>query len=284
MVFAEDYTMQPVDNQILQNVFVIFRFENIPTTYLTNNNTLSTMFFNCFLYDEKNIIANNELELITIYNEDNYSWSYTPNISNRVISKWMNFYSPDYSYDGSVLPLGTYTIQIKFKNGQLANKQIDTTSLLLYNNNKYKYIYSPTYSGSLTQDYLPALARADIKSASITNNTTTIIFTCNDDRIRNGCLDFYSGTQLLNYTLNFYNSFSKQNIPFLNNGNGLYTDGRDNILVCNSSDVFFKNNSSLSDINTVVITLINVENPIPAKQVSDTVILSSKTEKYVINQ
>ncbi len=281
-LYAQDGPVQKDTNT--DTFLIIFRFENIPTSYWSYNKTSATMLFNCFIYDNTNVFPDNEELLTTMTNEDSSFWSYRTNISNRTILKWLNFYSPKYSYDGSVLPLGKYDIEITDKNGNKIHKIIDTTNILKYHDKSFKYIYSPNYTGSINTDYVPALSRAIITSIVKTKDKITVIFSCNDDRIQNGCVNFFDNTGQVNYTSYFYNTYSKQKSPFLNNGNGLNIDGTENTITLNISDIFFKENKSFENIKTAVISLLNVDNPIPSQQTSDTVILSSNTEYFLIEQ
>ena len=171
-------------------------------------------------------------------------------------------YSDDLS-NGSVLPIGTYIVNVKFKDGssdeysQLVSAPGSTTTNgkeFVYTENYYLYYDPPD-----THVALPS--RATIVSAVYTEASSeiTIEFTVQDDIIYNGLVIFYDSAdpdpEYIAVSSLFRDSKTKEINTVLNGGNSFHIDNNKNTVVLTEDNIKFEDGKAMNDIAQLRLSL-----------------------------
>ncbi|MGE5582927.1 MAG: hypothetical protein ACM3X9_10385 [Bacillota bacterium] len=118
------------------------------------------------------------------------------------------------------------------------------------------FVYCETYRGKLTKAHSPALKLGIINSAALVDNTFTINFTINDQRVANGILKFYDqNKKYVGETDDFMNPVTGEVLEFLNDGKEFYTDERANTFRINDSQIYYEKGRHSSDAHYVELVL-----------------------------
>lgn len=284
-----------IDNQLIsdeltlkksfENSYIYMQFIDLPKGYWTVPNANHSMVFNIFLIDKTHVLSPSNVEKIRIRDSKDGYWTLIPEYDRNSVGKWANFYSFDYSVDATVLSLEMYIVELISKNGKTYTRELyPMENMNIKMDNKIiRFIYSNTYEGKIKPDYLKSLERCVINSVKRINAEIDIRFSVNDERVKNGEINFYDDEQnYLGCTNNFFNGYSEQVHPSLNYGNYFYTDGEENIIRLKESDFNLKKGVKLSDIRRVSICLFNdTKIGIYDTDKSNT-ILATHSEKYEI--
>jgi hypothetical protein len=179
------------------------------------------------------------------------SWNYTadriadyfftsPSTGKKRLS-FPGLWTDNLSANGSVIYLGTYTVEVTLKNGKRGTASLVTPAPSALNANGYSYAYSSEdYVGTPPSNYVALPKRATIQSASLNSagDALALNFSVNDDKVYNGWVLFFnSNGDYLGFAGDFRDFTTGALYPKLNNGQELRTDGTSNILSLTATDV-----------------------------------------------
>lgn len=247
---------------------------NIPANYWTSAPRPSAVIDLTVIFQDKNI-TEADIETIGITNSllaQGQGWSYTADklagrmfTSQRTGKKVISFYnlwSDQLTANGSVIYLGTYTVTVKLKNGKISTKTLATPAPNALDAQSYSYAYSPEdFVGTPPASYAALPRRATVTSA--TRNTAgdalAINFSVSDPKVYSGWIEFFDANgKYLGYAGDFKDFGTKAAFPKLNNGQGLFIDGTNNLLSLGTADVQVAtdvSNFTLSMIKSYNLTL-----------------------------
>jgi hypothetical protein len=185
--------------------------------------------------------------------------------------------------NGSVAYLGTYTVEVELKNGKR-----DTATLVTPAPGStaagYNYTYSPEdYVGTPPSDYVALPRRATIGAVALdaTNDSLTINFSVNDDKVYSGWILFFDANKEYLGGAGDFQDFSSEAVhPKLNNGLEFRTDGVSNTLALSPTDIIVSSqisNFSLSMIKSFRIVLTDGKQYLGTDSSYDTYSLSLGT-------
>ncbi len=212
-------------------------------------------------------ITKADIESIEVSNSlsPDFSWNYTgAEISDRFFTsqstgkKGVGFgrlWSRQLATNGSAIYLGTYTIEVVLKNGKRSSVKLDTPAPGALTAGAFRYVYSPeNYLGTPPSDYIALPKRATIGATAIntTDNTLTLNFSVQDDKVYNGWVLFFDAQdKYLGYTQDFVNFETRALYGKLNGGSGLRTDGTMNALTLSLTDIGIPEGGSPITLNAI---------------------------------
>ena len=194
--------------------------------------------------------------------QDKIDASFKTTDAGKKYIRTLRMYSDNLS-NGSVLPIGTYIVNVKFKDGssdeysQLVPAPGSTTTNgkeFVYTENYYLYYDPPD-----THVALPS--RATIVSAVYTEASSeiTIEFTVQDDIIYDGLVIFYDSAdpdpEYIAVSSLFRDSKTKEINTVLNEGNSFHIDNNKNTVVLTADNINFEDGKSMNDIAQIRLEL-----------------------------
>ncbi len=172
-------------------------------------------------------------------------------------------YSSHISYNGSVLPIGTYIINVKYKNGNFDRSSFLVPAPGSTTTNGKEFVYTEDYYGYYdppdTHVALPS--RATIVSAVYTevSSEITIEFTVQDDIIYDGLVIFYDSAdpdpEYIAVSSLFRDSKTKEINTVLNGGNSFHIDNNKNTVVLTEDNIKFEDGKAMNDIAQIRLEL-----------------------------
>jgi hypothetical protein len=238
--------------QAFQNSIIVMRFDDIPGSYWKKRTGNQTMFFNLFINDTTKFLNDKVIKKLSISDTYGRTWEITPEYDGFRIGEWGNFYTTDLSVDGSVVSLEQYKLVLITMGDKTYTRTINPS--INMNSGTKKYIYSCSYKGKLTNEYLNSLARPVIHSSKVANNQIEIDFSVTDYRVKNTCIIFFNkNNDSIASTTRLYNAFSEQIHPILNNGEYFNTEGKINHALISESDIDINEGFTFRDIKYVRI-------------------------------
>jgi len=241
---------------------IIICIDDIHESFWTNPNVQGSMFINYFLLDGTNTLTRKVVKEMLLYDPYGASWSEIPDVFKLRLGSWGNFYSTRYSFDGSVLPLGEYFIEISTTDGLVYRRGIRISDFSSHIAASDTFIYSAVYSGKVRQGYINSIARPIVTSFVADDEAVLIDFKVNDPRVRNAAIAFYDeNKKYVGGYEYFYNSFSDQIRHEVNNGEKIHIDGSINKISLESKDISFEANKNMGNIYQAIIIVYNQDNP-----------------------
>lgn len=235
-------TINPIE-QAFNSAKIVICFDDIPRSFWKNQNNYGTMFLNCFLLDGSNTLTRKVIKEMRVYDPYGSNWVITPDVFKLRIGNWGNFYSTKYSFDGSVLPLGEYIIEIIDTDGLVYRREIELSDFSGNITSNSSFIYSSDYTGKTRHGYIKSIDRPIITRFQVNNDNVILDFKINDLRVKNAGISFYDESKkyIGSYEF-FYNAFSDQIRKEVNNGDVLFIDGSINKIILNSRNIRFEEN------------------------------------------
>lgn len=261
---------------------IIICLDDMPRSFWTSSNTMGSMFLNCFLLDQSNILTGKVINEMKVFDNFGANWIIKPEVFKTRLGNWANLYSRRYSFDGSVLSLGEYTIEIVATDGLTYRRSINLSEYSSNITSLDAFIYSSDYNGRVRQGYIKAIERPIITKLSVNDEKIIIDFTVNDHRVKNAGIAFYDENKMyLGSYEYFYNSFSDQIRQEVNNGEKIFIDGTINNIIINSNDIILVDNKKVNDIYQALITVYDQDNPEIMYIKEHIIRLSAKSEMVV---
>jgi len=165
---------------------------------------------------------------------------------------WQNFYTYQFSDNGSVMPIGPYKFSVVLKDG---DKAADTLAVPAPGNTStlgYQYLYTEDYTGQVTSAFTPMLHRPAISSASRSGDTITVAFSIKDTLAYGGWLWFYDDTgAYIGMSGHFRNSTTKAMSGIINGASGMVVDGALNTVKVVAANCTMNANFSFAQIAKV---------------------------------
>jgi hypothetical protein len=174
-----------------------------------------------------------------------------------------NIWSDNPATNGSVIFLGTYTIEVTLKNGKRDRATLVAPAPTSLTASGYNYTYTEDFTGTPSSDYVALPKRATPQSASLNaaGDALAINFSVNDDRIYSGWVLLYDAAgKFLGLTNSFQDFETRQPNPKLNNGQGVFGNGANNLLSLTVADINLADgmtNFSLSRIKQYKVVLMD---------------------------
>ncbi len=246
--------------------------ENMDPSYWIDT-VESTCFYNFWIhYDSSAVITVNDIEYARVCfegspdSEDSYWWGYdleaNPELLNserKCIGGWYRWYTYDYSYNGSMLPIGKLIASIKLKGEEPATFELIVPAPGSLTSGNYRYTYTENYNGSIPSFITPMIQKADVVSGSVDLSTekVSISFKTGDERVYNGWVWFYNanGKTVGNTKEMFRNFETKIFTSLLNNGNGVYYNNTANLIEVTKDNIVLNSPYTFADIKYAIIIL-----------------------------
>lgn len=249
-----------LNNKSIVITDLVWYIENIDFSYWDNPSGVTSHLFYAFFINYEGDILLSDIESATISSiKADWYWSIDINekyfdSQYKEIGGWTNFW---YEKTPDVLPVGDFYVEVKLKNGNVAQftKNIpipgDTTS---YN---YNYIYTEDYTKP-TSFGAPMIKRAivDSKNINYSNQTISINFSVYDNIVFDGSVLFYdSNDNYLGFSNYFRDGITGNPSSLINNGENIFTNGNPNNVIITNSDINFENNYTFNQISKFIIEL-----------------------------
>jgi hypothetical protein len=274
----DDSRIDVVEQAFLDSKVVII-FNDLSPSFWHEKPLKESMHFDCFLDDKTGVLTHNCINKFSIYDSYGHKWNQTIKYDRLRIGDWNKNFTPEFSYNGSVLLIDKYNIEITTVGGKVYKKEIYPYKINKNIPIQAEYIYSNEYSGKVTDKYIKALNRPIITSGSLGGSEFEITFTINDKRVMNASVEFFDGNkERIGWSSLFYNEFSEQTVPFLNNGNRMNIDGKENILKLRRDDYYLIDKREVREIRKIIIYVYDYSNPDTYNSKVDKVILSCNSE------
>lgn len=268
---------------------------NIPQNFWSDGSGPSVVIDLFVSFKDANIEAT-DIETVEITNSlsPTRSWSYaadriadyfyTSQSSGKKRLAFPGLWTSSIAANGSVAYLGTYTVEVKLKNGKRDTATLVTPAPSSLTASGYGYTYSPEdYVGTPPSDYVALPRRATIGAVALdaTNNSLTLNFSVNDDKVYSGWILFFDANKEYLGAAGDFRDFSTDAVhPKLNNGLEFHTDGVSNTLALTPTDIIISSdvsNFSLSMIKSFRIVLTDGKQYLGTDSSYDTYSLSLGT-------
>jgi hypothetical protein len=192
-----------------------------------------------------------------------------------------NIWSDNPAANGSVLYLGTYTIEVTLKNGKRDTATLTVPAPGSLTASGYSYTYTEDFTGTPSSDYVALPKRATPQSAALNaaGDALAINFSVNDDRIYSGWVLLYDAAgKFLGLSDAFQDFETRQPNPKLNNGQGVFVNGTTNLLSLTAADINLADdvtNFSLGMVKRYKVVLMDGKQYLGTKSGYDTYSISS---------
>ena len=251
------------NDALLANVGLRLVFEDIPSSFWISPENQPGICLSFFLRTDGDFFSAANLKKIYVHNDAGHSWSLTPQFFDGSVGGWYRCYDPGLSLDRTLASLGKYTFDFLLADGTKVRKAVDVSAL--FPGPAPGYLYANAYSGEKKSDFLAMLSRPSVTAALDEGGRLSVRFSVSDSRIRNFQISFLDAQKHYIATReNFYNDLTKQASPELNDGNGFYTDGRENQLRIDPKDIPLAKDKTLQDLDALVLTVKDAAVQIPA--------------------
>jgi Zn finger protein HypA/HybF involved in hydrogenase expression len=177
---------------------------------------------------------------------------------NLLYKNYYSYNTKTLSTNGFILPVDTFKIHTYFKNREVVTRSVIAPIPGSQTASGYTHVYTEDFTGAVTAKYHKALARPVGISAKKGVDTMIVSFTINDTSAYNGSIEFFDTTNVsvVNSTKLFRDYNSKKITTYINNGKGLYTDGKQtNTVKIPVSELNLKSGKTVSNISYARITV-----------------------------
>lgn len=250
--------------------------ENIDTSFWSSPPD-ATAFGNFFIYFEEEDLEAQFIEQVTMTADGgNVSWTddteeviagrFSPD--NNSYGGFLRLWTDNIDPAGHVYPLGDFTFEVELTNGRSDEFTLNVPAPGSLESSPYSYTFTEDYAqaGSPPSTYVALPERAGVTGASLASDTLTVTFTVNDSTVYSGWVwvydanDDYLGTSWGGSSTPPFVTSAGSVSAVINNGTGLNTDGTTNTVELSAGDIsFFDSNSTLSDIENVIVVLTDGE-------------------------
>lgn len=275
-----------VDERTLASEPAIFLFETTPPSYYDDaaKRAEGSMCLSVFLYSSNPLVGASRVKEWKVSDELGRHWTSERGNASDFIGGWNRFVTATYSNNDSVLGLRRYVLDVVAIDGTDYRRSFDPGAILASGGQPNHFIYSAFYHGNKEKDYLEGLESAVISKAEMSDNDATIVFTCHDTRAVNGIMTFYDkNKKFVGESSPFFNAYSQEREPRLNNNEALVKDGSPNTFRLAAESFFPVHGKSFADIDNVVVTLMDGPWPWDANT-KDRVLLVSRSERTTLQK
>ena len=170
---------------------------------------------------------------------------------------WCQLVTTSFSYNGSVLPVGTYNFTVTHSNGSVAKHShlVPAPGSIEIGSTSYVYTEDYTNASNPPSGYAALPRRANYISADRSASELTIEFSVNDGSIYNSAVWFLDSKEEYTGATDWLRNFSTGSVSSALNNGKLHNDGTENTLVLSESDILFKEGKGMSDIDSLFIIL-----------------------------
>jgi hypothetical protein len=215
---------------------VDFVIENIEPSFWegkTNANT-PRLYYNFFIYIANLESTYKQIKKVVVYDGTNDFWTINHkeynNFKAGYIGGYGRWYDTKLAPDGSLLALKGFRAVVTTTDGRETELKFAIPEPGATVASK-RYLFGETFPGPFTDEYAPALRIGKISNvAAVEQQSVTIEFTLDDERIANARFYFYdSKKRYMGETAWVYNVQTKKTLSTLNNGQGLMVNGRNTV-------------------------------------------------------
>lgn len=280
-------TMEEKENQQIEEAFmkakIVMTLDDYPYSLWKETIENQSMFFRVYLIDYNGILSRNAIAKMRVFDNFGTHWDQTLSTSGLRIGSVRNNFSSTYSFNGSLLSVEPYRIEIETKNGKILRRTYNPKQHLRSDEKEMRYIFSNEYAGKVLSSYKKTLDRPVVTAAYMNDTHLNIEFSVKDPRVRNMSLDFYSkDKEYIGWTKFFYNAFSDETMPALNGGEKLRVDGTTNTVALPLNYINFLKGKRPADIVGVIVTAYDNEFPDFLSNNENMTLLTTKSEMTVL--
>jgi hypothetical protein len=212
----------------------------------------SRLFFQFYL--EFVNLKNEDVEYCRVYDASGRYWPLNIDTlldkNNRVWINSINCIATHLSSNNSVVPIKQLKLGIALKGGEKTEIYFTLPVPGDDDDSGISYIYTEDYSGIVTPDYHPALARAVIEKSEFIEDLLLIYFILDDKNAENIRIWFGNDAYgSIGFTDHLINIYSREVAEALNDSEAFFTNGQSNTLRITPDDINFTDNYSITDIN-----------------------------------
>jgi len=139
---------------------------------------------------------------------------------------YQSFFASSLSSNATVLPIGSYTFELKLANGFDVSQTVTFPAPGSLSTNGYTYMYTEDYSGGIPSTFTKTIRRPMINALTKVNDTIAITFTMNDSLFYNGYIWLYNSSgNYIGGSSYFRNINTKALSTIINNGAAIYSNG-----------------------------------------------------------
>jgi len=233
--------------------------ENIDTSYWTGTAPDATCFYDFFIHFKGNFSLG-DISYARVYAiNSTIFWNLPINstfvdMANKVIM------SPRFYYEtpGHYLPIGNVKGEIKLKNGQKASFDKIIPAPGSTSQGTYNFVYTEAYSSTPGADFAPMVKKASVTSYSKNdiNQTVSITFSINDNKVCDGWIWFYdSSNNYIGVSTHFIDTATGNLYTSLFTGGVFNTNGTNNTFNITDTDITFGTGYDFSNIAKFIIVL-----------------------------
>ena len=193
---------------------------------------------------------------------------------------WCRLVSTSFTYNGSVLPVGTYNFTVTYSNGSVAKSSflVPAPGATVIGSTSYVYTEDYMAASNPPSDYAALPRRANNISAVRSATELTIKFSVNDGKIYNSKVWFYDSEQAYIGPTGWFRDFSTGSVSSALNDGKLHNDGTENTLVLLESDIQFAEGKGMTDIDSLSIFLTDGFQYASNDRTYDTASISQKVD------
>jgi hypothetical protein len=158
--------------------------------------------------------------------------------------RWQSGYKPE----GMVLALGVYIVEV-YDRWDRSERRVLRVNAPSSEESHYRFIVSHVDLSEYTSSFCEALEMASVPSVVAESGLLKIQFTVTDDRVKDGEIVFLDDDK--NYVGDYSLTYSGK----LNDGRGIFTDGRVNTVQIGADDISLDRGESIGNIHILYVRL-----------------------------
>ncbi len=246
--------------------------ENIDTGYWTGTAPDATCFYDFMIHYSGNFPLS-KIDSSTIYALNSTIYWNMRIDSDHIDAENKVIYSPRF-YSSSMrhyLPIGNIKATIRLKNGQKVSFDKIIPAPGSKSQDTYNYVYTESYSSIPGSDFTSLIKKAAIGSYSrdSINQTVSIPFSINDNRVCDGWLWFYdSSNNYIGFSSHFIDTATGNLNSSLFTGGTFNTDGILNTFNIADTNITYNTGYNFSNITKFVLILRDGKQYIPDSRYS----------------
>jgi hypothetical protein len=253
----------PSENLAIEITDIGWMYENIDYLFWTSPSYTASCYGQFFIYytgSEITALNLQSVEMNHIYSGRTWNFNLDPSnidITNHCIGVFPNrFYSSYLSSNGSVFPIGPFLFTIILTNGNECTFTFDAPAPGSLTSNSKQFIFNEDYSGTIDSNYIQTIKKATIGTRTKDASSIQINFTINDPLFYNGFIWFYDNSNTYIGKTSYFRIIGTGALStIINGGSTLYTDGNNNVVNLQSSNITFFSGYSFSQITKFAIVL-----------------------------